>query len=88
MPLRSPTATFQPSHHHRLALEQAFTGSGTMDDSEEAAELRARCMSRLSPGQLVDTTMDKEPDSIAVDTTGDGTVDKVVPLTEREKYGV
>lgn len=64
----------------------AFTGSNTMDDSNEAAAIRARCFSRLSPGQLVDTTMDKEPDSIALDTTGDGTVDKVVPIADKDKY--
>mmetsp|Transcript_34270 Transcript_34270/g.63928 ORF Transcript_34270/g.63928 Transcript_34270/m.63928 type:complete len:535 (+) Transcript_34270:80-1684(+) len=59
-----------------------FTGSQTMDDSEEAKNIRARCMTRLTPNQLLDTTMDKQPDSIALDTTGDGTVDKVVKLAE------
>jgi len=64
----------------------AFTSSATMDDSEEAIAIRARCFSRLTPGQLVDTTMDTEPDSIALDTTGDGKVDKVVPIADKDKY--
>ena len=34
-----------------------------------------RCFARLTPGQLLDTTMDKQADSIAVDSTGDGKVD-------------
>ena len=57
-----------------------FTGSNTMGDSEEARAIRERCFTRLSPGQLLDTTMDKVPDSMAVDTTGDGKVDTIVPL--------
>ena len=57
-----------------------FTGSETMDESEEAIAIRERCFTRLTPGQLLDTTMDKVADSIAVDSTGDGKVDKVVKL--------
>ena len=57
----------------------------TEGDSAEAQAIRERCFTRLTPGQLVDTTMDKQPDSIALDTTGDGTVDKVVPLDERDQ---
>jgi fructose-1,6-bisphosphatase I len=58
-----------------------FTGSAAVEgDCEEAAAIRARCFTRLTPGQLLDTTMDKQPDSIAVDSNGDGTVDKIVPL--------
>eukprot|EP00908_Phaeocystis_cordata_P009722 Transcript_20515.p1 GENE.Transcript_20515~~Transcript_20515.p1 ORF type:complete len:385 (-),score=108.46 Transcript_20515:248-1402(-) len=64
----------------------AFTASATMDGSDEAKAIRARCFTRLTPGQLVDTTMTKEPDSIALDTTGDGTVDKVVPIEDKDKY--
>mmetsp|Transcript_18147 Transcript_18147/g.36955 ORF Transcript_18147/g.36955 Transcript_18147/m.36955 type:complete len:486 (+) Transcript_18147:39-1496(+) len=65
----------------------AFTSSATMDnDSEEARAIRARCFSRLTPGQLLDTTMDTTPDSIALDTTGDGTVDTVVPIADKDKY--
>ena len=61
----------------------AFTGSGTMDEnSAEAQAIRERCFTRLTPGQLLDTTMNKVPDSIAVDSTGDGKVDKIVPLDE------
>jgi len=61
----------------------AFTGSATMDGSSaEAQAIRDRCFTRLTPGQLYDTTMDKTADSIALDTTGDGSVDKVVPLAE------
>jgi len=52
----------------------------------QAIAIRARCFSRLTPGQLVDTTMDTEPDSIALDTTGDGKVDKVVPIADKDKY--
>ena len=64
----------------------AFTGSDTMDqDSEEAKMIRERCFTRLTPGQLLDTTMDKMADSIAVDSTGDGKVDKIVKLAEAEK---
>ena len=64
----------------------AFTGSDTMDqDSEEARMIRERCFTRLTPGQLLDTTMDKMADSIAVDSTGDGKVDKIVKLAEAEK---
>ena len=62
-----------------------FTGSNTMGDSDEAAAIRARCFTRLTPGQLLDTTMDKMADSIAVDSTGDGKVDKIVKLAEAEK---
>ena len=63
-----------------------FTGSQTMEsDSEEAAAIRDRCFTRLSPGQLLDTTMDKVADSIAVDSTGDGKVDKIVKLVDYEK---
>ena len=58
-----------------------FTGSGA-DRSEEAEAIRQRCFARLTPGQLLDTTMDKEADSIAVDSTGDGKVDKVVKLED------
>ena len=47
-----------------------------MGDSDEAAAIRARCFTRLTPGQLLDTTMDRVPDSIALDTMGDGKVDK------------
>ena len=57
-----------------------FTGSETMDESEEAIAIRERCFTRLTPGQLLDTTMDKVVDSIAVDSTGDGKVDKIVKL--------
>ena len=57
-----------------------FTGSETMDDSDEAVAIRERCFARLTPGQLLDTTMDKVVDSIAVDSTGDGKVDKIVKL--------
>jgi len=64
----------------------AFTSTATMDDSEEARSIRTRCFSRLTPGQLLDTTMDTTPDSIALDTTGDGTVDKVVPIKDKDKY--
>jgi fructose-1,6-bisphosphatase I len=64
----------------------AFTASATMDGSDEAKAIRARCFTRLTPGQLVDTTMTKEPDSIALDTTGDGTVDRVVPIEDKDKY--
>jgi fructose-1,6-bisphosphatase I len=60
----------------------AFTGSETMGDSEEAQAIRKRCFTRLTPGQKLDTDMDTVPDAIALDTTGDGTVDKVVPLEE------
>jgi fructose-1,6-bisphosphatase I len=60
----------------------AFTKSDREDDSEEAKAIRARCFTRLTPGQLIDTTMDKVGDSIALDTTGDGKVDKVVPISE------
>ena len=49
-------------------------------DSAEAQAIRDRCFRRLSPGQLVDTDMDTVPDAMAMDTTGDGTVDKIVPL--------
>jgi len=66
----------------------AFTSTATMDDSEEARTIRVRCFSRLKPGQLLDTTMDTTPDSIALDTTGDGTVDKVVPIEDKDKYVV
>jgi len=63
-----------------------FTGSETMDDSsEEAQAIRERCFTRLTPGQLLDTTMNKKPDSIAVDSTGDGKVDKIVPLPEDDE---
>jgi len=62
-----------------------FTGSATMDgDSEEAQAIRERCFTRLTPGQLLDTTMDKKADSVAVDSTGDGKVDKIVKLEEAE----
>lgn len=60
----------------------AFTSTAAMGGSEEAEALRLRCFTRLKPGQLVDTTMDKVADSIALDTTGDGKVDKVVPLED------
>merc|ERR1712176_1087960 len=59
-----------------------FTRSDKVDDSEDAKALRARCFEYLTPGQLIDTTMDKVGDSIALDTTGDGKVDKVVPISE------
>ena len=63
-----------------------FTGSDTMDgDSEEAKAIRERCFTRLSPGQLLDTTMNKVPDSMAVDSTGDGKVDKIVKLPDDGK---
>ena len=52
--------------------------------SEEAKAIRDRCFTRLTPGQLLDTTMDTVADSVALDTTGDGKVDKVVPLAEYE----
>ena len=55
-----------------------------MGDSDEAAAIRARCFTRLTPGQLLDTTMDKVADSIAVDSTGDGKVDKIVKLEDAE----
>ena len=62
-----------------------FTGSETMDEnSEEAQRIRERCFARLTPGQLLDTTMDKRSDSIAVDSTGDGKVDKIVKLPDPE----
>mmetsp|Transcript_922 Transcript_922/g.2714 ORF Transcript_922/g.2714 Transcript_922/m.2714 type:complete len:508 (-) Transcript_922:64-1587(-) len=54
----------------------AFTGSKEME-GEEARRIRERCFTRLTPGQLLDTTMDKVPDSVAIDSTGDGTVDSV-----------
>ena len=57
-----------------------------MGDSDEAAAIRARCFTRLTPGQLLDTTMDRVPDSIALDTTGDGTGDKVGPIEDKDKY--
>ncbi|KAL3920462.1 MAG: hypothetical protein SGPRY_005243 [Prymnesium sp.] len=56
----------------------AFTSSDS--SSEEAIAIRERCFTRLTPGQLVDTNMDNIPDSIAVDSNGDGKVDKVVKL--------
>ena len=36
----------------------AFTGSKEME-GEEARRIRERCFTRLTPGQLLDTTMDK-----------------------------
>ena len=74
---------------HRLQCRgyyDIFTGSETMGDSDEAAAIRARCFTRLTPGQLLDTTMDRVPDSIALDTTGDGRVDKVVKIEDAPKY--
>ena len=74
---------------HRLQCRgyyDIFTGSNTMGDSDEAAAIRARCFTRLTPGQLLDTTMDRVPDSIALDTTGDGRVDKVVKIEDAAKY--
>jgi len=62
-----------------------FTGSETMGGSDEAQAIRDRCFTRLTPGQLLDTTMDKEADSIAVDSTGDGKVDRIVKLSESEE---
>jgi fructose-1,6-bisphosphatase I len=55
-----------------------------MDDSEEARAIRARCFDRLTPGQLLDTTMDKMADSVAIDSTGDGKVDKIVKLSDKD----
>ena len=62
-----------------------FTGSATMGGSDEAQAIRERCFTRLTPGQLLDTTMDKQYDSIALDLDGDGKVDKVVPIDEAEQ---
>ena len=67
-----PIPDSQPQHHSPT--------------SPQARTIRARCFSRLKPGQLLDTTMDTTPDSIALDTTGDGTVDKVVPIEDKDKY--
>jgi len=61
-----------------------FTGRSTMDDSDEARAIRERCFERLTPGQLLDTTMDKVADSVAVDSTGDGKVDKIVKLSDKD----
>ena len=83
------TFTFPHLRRHRLQCRgyyDIFTGSNTMGDSDEAAAIRARCFTRLTPGQLLDTTMDRVPDSIALDTTGDGRVDKVVKIEDAAKY--
>ena len=48
--------------------------------------IRDSCFTRLTPGQLLDTTMDRVPDSIALDTTGDGRVDKVVKIEDAAQY--
>lgn len=61
---------------------EAFSSSATVGGDPTKQAIRERCFARLKPGQLVDTSMDRTPDSIAVDTTGDGKVDKVVKLTE------
>ena len=79
--LTSAAATLQCRGYYDI-----FTGSNTMGDSDEAAAIRARCFTRLTPGQLLDTTMDRVPDSIALDTTGDGRVDKVVKIEDAAKY--
>ena len=42
-----------------------FTSKSAKAGSVEAKAIRARCFTRLTPGQLLDTTMDKRPDSIA-----------------------
>ena len=44
--------------------------------------IRDRCFTRLTPGQLLDTTMDRVPDSVALDTTGDGRVDTVKKIND------
>ena len=50
-------------------------------------ELAERCLSRLEPGQPLDTVMDTLPDSVALDTTGDGRVDTIKRLVnERDQY--
>jgi len=59
---------------------EAFSSSATVGDDPAKQAIRERCFTRLKPGQLLDTTMDRTPDSIAVDTTGDGKVDKVVKI--------
>ena len=79
--LTSAAATLQCRGYYDI-----FTGSNTMGDSDEAAAIRARCFTRLTPGQLLDTTMDRVPDSIALDSTGDGRVDKVVKIEDAQKY--
>ena len=81
-PLHASAAT----HLQCRGYYDIFTGSNTMGDSDEAAAIRARCFTRLTPGQLLDTTMDRVPDSIALDTTGDGRVDKVVKIEDAAKY--
>ena len=45
--------------------------------------IRDRCFTRLTPGQLLDTTMDRVPDSVALDTTGDGRVDTVKKIGDK-----
>ena len=59
-----------------------FTSKSAKAGSVEAKAIRARCFTRLTPGQLLDTTMDKRPDSIALDTTGDGKVDTIVRIED------
>ncbi|KAL1508552.1 hypothetical protein AB1Y20_004651 [Prymnesium parvum] len=61
----------------------AFTGSQAVM-GPEALAIRERCFTRLKPGQLLDTDMDTVPDSMAVDSNGDGTVDKIVKIPKKD----
>ena len=76
-----PYKTYASMNHALVEMHKRYVDQ----DSEEARMIRERCFTRLTPGQLLDTTMDKMADSIAVDSTGDGKVDKIVKLAEAEK---
>ena len=69
---------------HLCAICLVFLVLVSTVDANEARFTPKRCFARLSPGQLLDTTMDKVADSIAVDSTGDGKVDKIVKLEDAE----
>ena len=79
-PLTSAAATLQCRGYYDI-----FTGSNTMGDSDEGAAMRALCFTRLTQGQPLDTTIDRVPDSIALDTTGNGRVDNVVKIEAAPK---
>ena len=62
----------------RLARRRARVRS--FYEASTDPELAERCLSRLEPGQPLDTVMDTLPDSVALDTTGDGRVDTIKRL--------
>mmetsp|Transcript_18796 Transcript_18796/g.56759 ORF Transcript_18796/g.56759 Transcript_18796/m.56759 type:complete len:161 (+) Transcript_18796:1085-1567(+) len=49
-------------------------------DASGDPELRARCYSRLQPGQSLDNSLNNRHDSVALDTDGDGKVDTIAPF--------